>query len=82
MWLYNGLQTAMARQSASRAGVRNKTKDQASLERSERRGFCFVGKDLLVRQLSRILPVVPENNQLKFLFSWPYPVVQCILFSD
>jgi len=24
-------------------GVRNKTKDRASLERSERRGFCFVG---------------------------------------
>jgi len=26
-----------------KGGVRNKTKDQASLERSERRGFCFVG---------------------------------------
>ncbi len=29
-------------------GVRNKTKDRASLERSERRGFCFVGKKNLL----------------------------------
>ena len=29
-------------------GVRNKTKDRASLEHSERWGFCFVGKKNLL----------------------------------
>ena len=65
-----------------KGGAGNKTKDRASLERSERWAFCFVGKDLLVGQLSRILPVVPENNQLKFLFSRSYSVIQCILLGD
>ncbi len=32
-----------------KGGERSKTKDHASLERSERRGFCFVGKGITVK---------------------------------
>ena len=39
----------VGRQSSRSEGVGNKTKDRASLERSERWGFCFVGTiDLLL----------------------------------
>jgi hypothetical protein len=62
--------------------VGNKTKDRASLERSERRGFCFVGNRVLICQLPGILPVVPEEKQLQFFFSWLYPVIQGIVLGD
>jgi hypothetical protein len=36
--------SGQAGQNNRSAGEGNKTKDRASLERSERRGFCFVGQ--------------------------------------
>ena len=37
-------------------GVRNKTKDRTSLEWSERRGFCFVGKGSGTFLLQDVIP--------------------------
>jgi len=45
---HRNLQTAMARQSAIRAGCGTKQKTRRAFLRSERPGFCFVGKKNLL----------------------------------
>ncbi len=47
-------------------GVRNKTKDRASLERSERPGFCFVGKSY---SLCSVILLILEGCWLVLIMS-------------